>query len=256
MVDLPPRFKHVHAFRAGLCFFVPLHLLSVEGEHPIAIFAKHMSLELTMSMKEGNTTASIQQHLDQLGAEIPDGESVRVLLERSATRLSVLCGNLLHRRYTRLTCPPLNLSADELLSAVIERLIKAMREAKPNSVRQYFALAGQHMRWELNDLARRLDSEKPLGTIDENLIADLAPSDSQLYDLCKQIFEEIDALPVEQREVFELVRIQGLPVSEVARILNVTDVTVRRRLSRALSGLSSIFDDTSSKSDDPGSTLG
>ena len=208
-----------------------------------------------MGTEERNTTASIQHHLDRLGDEIPDSESVRVLLERSVTRLSVLCGNLLHRRYPRLTYPPLNLSTDELLSAVVERLIKAMREAKPNSVRQYFALAGQHMRWELNDLARRLDSERIAGTIDENFIADMAPSDSQLSDLCKQIFEEIDALPVERREVFELVRIQGLPVSDVARILNVTEVTVRRRLSRALSGLTSIFDDTSPKSNDPGSTL-
>ncbi len=208
-----------------------------------------------MSMEEGNTTASIQHHLDQLGAEIPDSESVRGLLERSANRLSMLCGNLLHRRYPRLAYPPINLSSDELLSAVVERLIKAMREAKPSSVRQYFALAGQHMRWELNDLARRLDNERPAGITDENLIADCAPSDSQLSDLCIQIFEEIDALPVEQREVFELVRIQGLPVSEVAKIVNATEVTVRRRLSRALSGLSSIFNNTSSKSIDPRSTL-
>jgi RNA polymerase sigma-70 factor (ECF subfamily) len=167
----------------------------------------------------------------------------------------MLCGNLLHRRYPRLAYPPINLSSDELLSAVVERLIKAMREAKPSSVRQYFALAGQHMRWELNDLARRLDNERPAGITDENLIADCAPSDSQLSDLCIQIFEEIDALPVEQREVFELVRIQGLPVSEVAKIVNATEVTVRRRLSRALSGLSSIFNNTSSKSIDPRSTL-
>ena len=44
-----------------------------------------------------------------------------------------------------------------LKSAVAERLLKAMREARPVNVRQFFALANQHMRWELNDLARRLD---------------------------------------------------------------------------------------------------
>jgi len=33
-----------------------------------------------------------------------------------------------------------------------------MRSVRPQTVRQFFALANQHMRWQLNDLARRLDS--------------------------------------------------------------------------------------------------
>jgi hypothetical protein len=37
---------------------------------------------------------------------------------------------------------------DELLSSVVERLLKAMREVRPPTVRQFFALANQHMRWE------------------------------------------------------------------------------------------------------------
>jgi RNA polymerase sigma-70 factor (ECF subfamily) len=52
---------------------------------------------------------------------------------------------------------PLNLQAEELLSAVTERLLKAMRQVQPEAVRQFFALANRHMRWRLNDLARRLD---------------------------------------------------------------------------------------------------
>jgi RNA polymerase sigma-70 factor (ECF subfamily) len=47
------------------------------------------------------------------------------------------------------------LQADELLSAVVERLLKALREARSATVRQFFTLAGQHARWELNGLARR-----------------------------------------------------------------------------------------------------
>ena len=46
-----------------------------------------------------------------------------------------------------------------MLSAVVERLLKALREARPTTVRQFFALACQHTRWELNDLARRLDTQ-------------------------------------------------------------------------------------------------
>jgi hypothetical protein len=51
----------------------------------------------------------------------------------------------------------LNLQVDEMLSAVVEGLLKVMREVHPPSVRQFFALANQYMRWELNDPARRLD---------------------------------------------------------------------------------------------------
>ena len=195
-----------------------------------------------MGAEGGSTTASIQNHLNQLRADVTESEAVRGLLERSAARLSMLCGNMLRRRYPRLTYPPLNLSTDELLSAVVERLIKAMREARPSDVRQFFALAGQHMRWELNDLARRLDREEFGKLINEDLVPTSEPSDSQLSDLCKKLFEEIDALPSEQREVFELVRLQGLSIAEVAPVLGVTEVTVRRRLNRALSGLTALFD--------------
>jgi hypothetical protein len=45
------------------------------------------------------------------------------------------------------------LQADERLGPVEERLFKALREARPRTVRQVFALASQHMCWELNDLA-------------------------------------------------------------------------------------------------------
>jgi RNA polymerase sigma-70 factor (ECF subfamily) len=42
---------------------------------------------------------------------------------------------------------------------VVERLLTALRQARPATARQYFALACQHMRWEPNDLARRLDKQ-------------------------------------------------------------------------------------------------
>ncbi len=73
----------------------------------------------------------------------------------------MLCAKVLYQRYPRLTQAPLNLQSEELLSSVVERLLKAMQKALPNGVRQFFAMANQHMRWELNDLARRLDKEAP-----------------------------------------------------------------------------------------------
>src|SRR5437868_11528356 len=111
-------------------------------------------------MDEERTTAAVQRYLDELAGGAPAELVVRALLDRAVRRLQQLCAALLHRSYPRLTRPPLNLQTDEMLSAVVERLLKALREVRPGTVRQFFALAGRHMRWELNDMARRLD-ERP-----------------------------------------------------------------------------------------------
>jgi RNA polymerase sigma-70 factor (ECF subfamily) len=110
-------------------------------------------------MSEGRTTASIQRYLDQLGdlrGDAPAEPIVRELLERATQRLHVLCATMLHKSYPRLARPPLNLSADEMLSGVVERMLKALRAQHPENVRRFFALANQHMRWELNEMARGL----------------------------------------------------------------------------------------------------
>src|ERR1700758_913535 len=107
-------------------------------------------------MSEEPTSAAVQRYLDALAGDRPAEPIVRALLDRSVRRLQLLCANLLYRKYRRLTLPPLNLQLDEMLDAVVERLLKAMRSVRPQTVRQFFALVNQHMRWELNDVARRL----------------------------------------------------------------------------------------------------
>ena len=141
---------------------------------------------------------------------------------------------MLFRSYPRLTHPPLNLQADELLSAVVERLLKALREARPGNVRQFFALANQHMRWELNDLARRLDVQPVAVELSEGLGAAPDSSSSGLSSDGRRMLDAIGDLPEDEREAFDLVRIQGMTHVEAAEILGVSTVTVRRRLNRGL----------------------
>src|SRR6266852_6800460 len=102
-------------------------------------------------MSEESTTAAVQRYLDALAGDRPADPIVRALLDRAVRRLQILCANLLYRKYRRLTLPPLNLQPDEMLSAVVERLLKAMRSIRPETVRQFFALVNQHMRSVLND---------------------------------------------------------------------------------------------------------
>jgi RNA polymerase sigma-70 factor (ECF subfamily) len=183
---------------------------------------------------ETSTTAIVQRYLGELTGEAPVEPVIRILLNRAVFRLERLCATLLHHDYPRLTRPPLNLQTDELLSAVVERLLKALRQARPRTVREFFALAGQHMRWELNDLARRLDKQPAALELQESGLSTPASSDSGLSAAGVRMLEAIDGLPEEEREAFDLVRIQGLPYPEAAELIGVGPRTVRRRLDRGL----------------------
>jgi RNA polymerase sigma-70 factor (ECF subfamily) len=185
-------------------------------------------------MDEERTTAAVQHYLDELAGDAPAEPVVRALLDRAVRRLHQLCATLLHRSYPRLTQPPLNLQADEMLSAVVERLLKALQEARPANVRQFFALAGQHMRWELNDMARRLDDRPAAVELCEGLVPAPAGSDTGLSPDARRMLEAIEGLPEGEREAFDLVRIQGMTQAEAARVLGVSAMTVKRRLNRAL----------------------
>src|SRR5262245_60518815 len=121
-------------------------------------------------MSEGRTTAAVQHYLNELAGDGPAEPIVRALLERAANRLQALCAHLLHRSYPRLTRPPLNLATQEMLGGVVEGLLQALRSIRPQTVRQFFALANQHMRWQLNDLARRLDNRPAALELREGLV--------------------------------------------------------------------------------------
>jgi RNA polymerase sigma-70 factor (ECF subfamily) len=204
-------------------------------------------------VSEEPTTAVVQRYLDALAGDAPPEPIVRDLLERAVGRLRILCAGLLHRGYPRLTRPPLNLDADELLGAVMERLLKAMREARPATVRQFYALANRHIRWELNDLARRLDEQPGNVELCDGLVPAAQSSGSALGPDGRRILQAIEDLPEDEREIFDLVRIQGLSHAEIAELLNDSCKTVQRRLRRGLSLLSQGLEDLRPHGETPGS---
>jgi RNA polymerase sigma-70 factor (ECF subfamily) len=185
-------------------------------------------------MSAENTTAAIQGYLNALAGDQPAEPIVRALLDRSVRRLHLLCANLLHRNYRRLTLPPVNLEPEEMLDAVVERLLKALREVRPQTVRQFFALVNQHMRWELNDVARRLDEQPTAVELREELVPAPASSDSGLSPDSRRMLQAIDDLPEEEREVFSLIHVQGLTQGEAAEVIGISVRTVQRRLNRSL----------------------
>jgi RNA polymerase sigma-70 factor (ECF subfamily) len=128
----------------------------------------------------------------------------------------------------------MNLETDELLGGVVAGLLTALRTTRPPTVRRFFALANQHMRWQLNDLARRLDQQPAAAALAETGVA--APPASTASGLSSdglRILGAIDGLPEDEREIFDLVGIQGLTHAEVAAVVGVSEKTVQRRLNRA-----------------------
>ena len=185
-------------------------------------------------MNEEPTTAAIQRYLDALQGDAAAEPLIRDLLERAVGRLRLLCASLLQRSYPRLAQPPLSLETDDLLDGVVAGLLTALRTIRPQTVRQFFALANQHMRWQLNDLARLLDEQPRAAALAESGVA--APpgsNDSCLSQDARRMLGAIEGLPEAEREVFELVRIQGLPYAEAAGVVGASVKTVQRRLNRA-----------------------
>jgi RNA polymerase sigma-70 factor (ECF subfamily) len=185
-------------------------------------------------MRDDLTTVVVQRYLNELAKNSTAEPVVRALLDRAVRRLHLLCATMLYRSYPRLTHPPVNLQVDELLGAIAERLLKALREARPKDVRQFFALANQHMRWELNDMARRLDEQPPAVGLGESELPAPTSSHSGLSPNVRTMFAAIDSLPEEEREAFCLVRLQGMTQTEAAQLLDVAVSTVKRRLDRSL----------------------
>jgi RNA polymerase sigma-70 factor (ECF subfamily) len=200
-------------------------------------------------MPEENTTAIVQRYLDALAGDTPAEPIIRGLLDQAVRRLQMLCTHLLHRSYPRLTRPPLNLQCDELLDAVVERLLKALREARPATVKQFFALASQHMRWELNDMARRFDEQPANVELREEVMPAPASSGSGLSQDARRMLAAIEGLPEDEREVFDLIRVQGTTMVEAAQVLNVSTRTIQRRLNRGLVLLAERLSDL--RPDDP-----
>lgn len=184
-------------------------------------------------MNKESTTAVVQRCLIALAGDDPVEPIIRDILGRSARRLERLCANMLHRQYPRLTRPPSNLETADMVGNLVEGLLKAMGTIRPQTVRQFFAMVNQHMRWQLNDLARRLDEQPVFVELREGDLAAPASSGSAISPDGREMLRAIECLPDDEREAFELVRFQELTHAEVAEVLDVSTKTVQRRLNRA-----------------------
>jgi RNA polymerase sigma factor (sigma-70 family) len=133
---------------------------------------------------------------------------------------------------------------DDVLQLCALALHRALGEVRPQNVRAFMGLAALQIRRKLIDLARQYNGPEGIGanhaTDFKNFLAqidnpaDLHPVvDKTAGPLTLQLWTEfhqtIDQLPPEELEVFDLIYYHGLSQVEVAKLLDLSERTVKRR---------------------------
>jgi RNA polymerase sigma factor (sigma-70 family) len=125
----------------------------------------------------------------------------------------------------------------DILQNALLRLLRAVQEIKPPSMREFFGLAAEQVRRELIDLARHYRSGKGLG---RNLAShgdailrdiDKAPTagDDDNLERWHDFHEAVERLPAEEREVIGLVFYHGWTQAQIAEFFQTSERTIRRR---------------------------
>jgi RNA polymerase sigma-70 factor (ECF subfamily) len=175
----------------------------------------------------------LQECLDRLRAG--DESARQELLAGACARLTELTRTML-RDYGRLRRWE---QTDDVLQNALVRLHRSLQEVTPPSPRDFYRLAALQVRRELIDLARHYFGPEGRGRRHHTNAADgdsrpaferaSAGEEPGSLAAWADFHRQADALPEEEREVFDLLWYQGLKHTEAADLLGVSARTVKRR---------------------------
>jgi RNA polymerase sigma factor (sigma-70 family) len=127
---------------------------------------------------------------------------------------------------------------DDVFQNAAIRLCRALRDTVPESVQHFLNLASLHIRRELIDLARHHFGPQGPGAhhhsdhreheTPSSLASQTTLNPSKLAQWT-EFHEQVEALPTEEREIFNLLWYHGIPQSEAAALLNISERTLQRR---------------------------
>jgi RNA polymerase sigma-70 factor (ECF subfamily) len=191
-------------------------------------------------MSDSSSRLTSVQHLLPL-AVTGDAAAVDALLRHCGDRLTVLTRRMLgdYQRVRRWV------ETDDVLQNALVRLVGALRHVRPQTARDFLALASLQIRRELIDLARHYYGPQGLGANHDSLTppssssaeahepADVRHEPASMAQW-SELHELIDRLPAEEREVIGLLYYQGLSQAEAAELLSISLRTVQRRWHDAL----------------------
>jgi RNA polymerase sigma-70 factor (ECF subfamily) len=183
-----------------------------------------------------DSTTQLQDLIARMRAGVPSARDE--LLGRSYNRLTALARKML-RGFSRVRSFE---DTGDVLHDALPRLLQALEAAPPASPADFFRLSARQIKWELQDLVERYYGPKGPGgkhaLPSGEASADSAPLFGDKADttheparlaLWREFHAQVEALPEEERDVFDLVWYQGLTQAEAAQVLGVAQVTVRRR---------------------------
>jgi RNA polymerase sigma-70 factor (ECF subfamily) len=146
---------------------------------------------------------------------------------------------------------------DDVLQNALLRLWTALRQVTPRTVREFCGLAALQIRRELLDLARQHFGPEGMGAHHASRAETDGPPDTPpagpespdtTYEPSRlavwgEFHQQVEALPAEEKEAFDLVWYQGLTQDKAAALLGISEATLkrrwlaaRRRLHQALKG--------------------
>ena len=180
-------------------------------------------------------TAQLDGLLDLMRAG--DGTARKRLIEHACERLRGLARKML-RHYPKVHRWE---ETDDVFVEAVVRLHRALETVQPESPRHFYNLAATQIRRVLIDLARRYYGAEGLGSHHDTAArnpegevqpryeqADLSGEPSGLAEW-SEFHEQVEAMPEEEREVFNLIWYEEMTQEQAAEVLGVTTRTVRRR---------------------------
>jgi RNA polymerase sigma-70 factor (ECF subfamily) len=179
-------------------------------------------------------TTHLQQLLDRLREG--DDSARRELIGCAYERLRLLARKILHEDFPRFE--NLHETRSVLHDAAL-RLLKALEQEQPATIRGFFALAAKKIRQVLLDMARRdrrrggearLDSTAQGDGSQSTPLYEAADSSHDPAQLAQwtEFHQKVDELPEAEREVVDLYWYQGLTQADTARVLGITQKEVSR----------------------------
>ncbi len=198
-------------------------------------------------MSDANSSQTVTQALLRRAVG-GDATAVEALLRHSGERLMHLTRRMLgdFPRVKRWA------ETDDVLQNALLRLLSALRDVKPATPRDFLALATLQIRRELIDLSRHFYGPEGIGAHHDSAAVEMAQR-PEAHDHAdgrqgpaalahwRELHQQIDALPDDEREVVGLLFYQAMSQAEAADLLNVSVRTVQRRWHVALCKLHRVW---------------
>ena len=175
------------------------------------------------------STSALQRWVVELQAGRPNAaEPVFRAMQKSVQRLAA-------RAFKKFPRAGRFADLDDVIQGSLIRLLSTLRAIRPESTRQFYALANTAIRRELLDLIKKYYGPAGAGTHLSgisvgNESGELDPADEYRTDLdsMSAFHTAVEQLPLEEREAFSLLYYHDWPLADIAELFQVSTRTVQR----------------------------